>query len=273
MLMPKPQQLNFLYPPGGIDLFCRRIKEQIVEAGGKVITGISPGAIEHERGNITAVITEGLRYPVDVLIWTAPITTLFDLLGYDQVGLQYLALVIYNLEMETPPLQNYQWCYFGNKEIVFSRATNPAQFDSSLTPPGKGSLCVEVTCKPDSNVWNNPESLKETIIEQLVATGSITDKNVVKNIHIEKIPDTYPVYDINYLEKLAVVREKLRNFHNLFLCGRTGLFWYNNMDHSIENAFNVVEKAMGHSLETAHKRLEDPFHLGAAVGDPSCSLV
>ncbi|MCE1246171.1 MAG: FAD-dependent oxidoreductase [Firmicutes bacterium] len=273
MLMPKPKQLNFLYPPGGIDVFCKRIEQQIVEGGGKVITGVSPSAIEHEKGNITAIIAEGLRYEADVMIWTAPITTLFDLLGFDPVGLQYLALVIYNIEMEEPPLQNYQWCYFGNKEILFSRATNPAQFDNNLIPPGKGSLCMEITCKPGSEIWKNPEALNEQIVEQLVSTRSIRSKDVVRKIHTERIPDTYPVYDINYLEKLSVVREKLRVFHNLFLCGRTGLFWYNNMDHSIENAFTVVEKALGHSVETAHKRLEDPFHLGAAVGDPSCSTV
>ena len=265
--------MNFLYPPDGIAQFCERIKTKIEKMGNTVITGVKPEDIEHENYNIKSIKVNGKKYPVDMVIWTAPITTLFDLLKFKQPGLNYLALNIYNLEMSEPPIQNYQWCYFGSKDIVFSRTTNPAQFSEDLVPKKCGALCVEVTCREGSGLWENPGKLNDQIISQLAKAKSISDKKVVKDIHIEKIPATYPVYDINYLEKLDIVREKLRSFHNLFLAGRTGLFWYNNMDHSIENAMGVVEKVLGHSPETAHKRLEDPFHLGAAVGDPSCVAV
>jgi len=273
MMMPKPKQLNFLYPPGGIDIFCSRMKDRIMEMSGRVITGVKPGNIEHDGQNIISVQIGDETYNPDIVIWTAPITTLFDLMKLEPTGLNYLSLLIYNLEMSEPPLQDYQWCYFGNKDIIFSRATNPAHFDRNMIPDNSGALCVEVTCMENSETWNNPEKLNDDIIDGMVRARSISNRDVVKNIHIEKIPDTYPIYDINYPEKLAIVREKLRKFHNLFLAGRTGLFWYNNMDHSIENAFGVVEKVMGHTPETAHKRLEDPFHLGAAVGDPSCAVV
>jgi len=273
MLMPKPRQLNFLYPPGGIEVFCDRIREKFEGAGGKVLIGVVPEIIRHDKGNIHSVNVSGVDYQTDVVIWTAPITTLFELLGFEPTGLKYLALNIYNLEMSEPPLHDYQWCYFGSKNQIFSRATNPAQFDTRLIPPGKGALCVEVTCMENGDEWNNPDRLNDTIIQGLVDSRSISGKNVVKDIHIERIPDTYPIYDIDYLDKLEVVRGKLRKFHNLFLAGRTGLFWYNNMDHSIENAMGVVEKVVGHSPETAHRRLEDPFYLGAAVGDPSCLTV
>lgn len=273
MMIPKPRQLNFLYPPGGIDVFCSRMRDRIIEMGGKVITGKSPGKIEHDGQNITSVQVGDEIYRPDMVIWTAPITTLFDLMNLDPTGLKYLSLLIFNLEMNEPPLQDYQWCYFGSEDVIFSRATNPAQFDKNMIPQNTGALCVEVTCMEDSKTWQHPEKLNDDIIDGMVRAKSISSKNVVKNIHIERIPDTYPIYDIDYLEKLSIVREKLRKFHNLFLAGRTGLFWYNNMDHSIENAFGVVEKVVGHTPETAHKRLEDPFHLGAAVGDPSCAMV
>lgn len=270
MLMPKPQQLNFLYPPGGIAVFCEKMREKIESMGAVVKTGVKPEDILHDGSNIRSITVDGEKHEVDMVIWTAPITTLFDLLKLEQPGLNYLALNIYNLEMSEPPIQNYQWCYFGSKDQVFSRTTNPAQFSEELLPRGCGALCVEVTCMEGSDVWDKPEKMNDKIISGLVESRSISDKKVVKDIHIERIPDTYPIYDIRYLEKLKIVKEKLQKFHNLFLAGRTGLFWYNNMDHSIENAIGVVEKVLGHSPETAHKRLEDPFHLGAAVGDPSC---
>ncbi len=273
MLMPKPRQLNFLYPQGGCDLFCQRLKSLIEEHRGKVYTSLSPTKMLHDEHIIHTVQAKDKVFKPDVIIWTAPLTDLFDLLKLKKPSLNYLALLVYNLEMSEPPSQNYQWCYFGSSEIIFSRTTNTAQFDPHNVPHGKGGLCVEVTCNVGSELWENPEKIVDRIISDLDKVKSISSKKVVKEVHIEKIPNTYPVYDIDYLEKLDIVRKELKKFHNLFLAGRTGLFWYNNMDHSIENAQNVVKKVMGHSPETLHIKLKDPLHLGAAVGDPSCATI
>lgn len=271
MLMPKPRQLNFIYPPGGINQFCEKLKDRIISMGGRVITDAQVTSLHQWEGVITKACFCDESFETDAVIWTATIDVLFQLLKEKPTGLQYLALCLYNIELEKPPLETYQWCYFGNKDIVFSRSTNPAQFDPRMVPEGKGALCVEVTCMKDSDTWSSPEKLKDSLVNQLMETRTIESKSHVKEIHIERVPYTYPIYDIDYLQKLAVVRKKMREINNLFLAGRTGLFWYNNMDHSVENAFSVVEKVLGHSPETAHKRLEDPLHLGAAVGDPTCS--
>lgn len=270
MLMPRPRQLNFLYPFGGCDVFAEKLKSRIIAGGGEVITGATPTKISHDGKNILEVEFGERRFEPELVVWTAPIDELFKLLGIENPNLTYLPLIIYNVELSEPPVQSYQWCYFGSKDQVFSRSTNPAQFDEGCVPGGKGALCVEATCRPDSDTWRHPEKLNDKVIEGLVKTKSISSKSVIKEIHVERVPNTYPVYDIDYVEKLSVVKEKLKKFENLFLAGRTGLFWYNNMDHSIENAFCVVKKVLEHSPETAHKRQLEPLHLGAAAGDPSC---
>ncbi len=53
----------------------------------------------------------------------------------------------------------------------------------------------------------------------------------------QKIPETYPVYTLDYKKKLASIKVP----HNLFLTGRCGSFWYNNMDHSIDQALSIVK--------------------------------
>ena len=40
------------------------------------------------------------------------------------------------------------------------------------------------------------------------------------------------------------MREAIGGFNNLHLAGRTGLFWYNNMDHSMENAFQLSRRLL-----------------------------
>jgi protoporphyrinogen oxidase len=273
MLMPRPRQLNFLYPAGGCGQVSERLKKGIIAAGGQVLTGTVVSSIRHDSSRILELRAGDRRFEnPDGVIWTAPITGLFDLMGFSQPGLQYLPLIIYNLEMSEPPLKNYQWCYFGGREQIFSRTTNPAQFDPANVPAGRGALCVEVTAPPGSGYWEDPGKLRDRVVQDLVKSGSIRDAGVVQDVHVERIADTYPVYDVDYLDKLAEVRRRLRPVQNLYLAGRTGLFWYNNMDHSIENAMGVAEKILSPAAGGLGDRALDPFPLGASVGDPTCAL-
>lgn len=271
MLMPKPNQLNFLYPRGGCDVFCENLRSLVEEKGGEIITGAQPEIIEHDRRRISKIVAGGREYRADEIIWTAPLTDLFDLLGFPQPGLKYLNLVLFNIMLNEPPLKDYQWCYFGSRDRVFSRTTDPAQFAKNNVPQNEGALCVEVTSPTGCGHWNEPERLIDEVIDQLAGCGSISGKSAVKDVKTERVSNTYPIYDIGYVEKLNKVRKLLHPVSNLHLAGRTGLFWYNNMDHSIFNAMEVVERITVEGFDRETSRRADPFHLGAAVGDP-CSV-
>jgi protoporphyrinogen oxidase len=60
----------------------------------------------------------------------------------------------------------------------------------------------------------------------------------------ERVPDSYPIYHKDYPRELDKARSALGQFSNLRLAGRTGLFWYNNMDHSMENAFQLTRRML-----------------------------
>ena len=61
--------------------------------------------------------------------------------------------------------------------------------------------------------------------------------------HVERIPQTYPVYSINYPRKLKKTFQWVDDtWENLTLIGRTGRFWYNNMDHSIAASLEVADR-------------------------------
>ncbi len=57
--------------------------------------------------------------------------------------------------------------------------------------------------------------------------------------HIARIPKAYPSYSGVYSE-FEKVRAFLDSVSNLFVCGRNGMHRYNNMDHSMLSAFEVV---------------------------------
>ena len=68
---------------------------------------------------------------------------------------------------------------------------------------------------------------------------------------MEKIKNSYPIYELNYRDKLKNVFDALGSFNNLVLAGRTGCFWYNNMDHSIEQAIDIFNKITGEAKNNA----------------------
>ncbi len=90
------------------------------------------------------------------------------------------------------------------------------------------------------DVWNNPEKLIDNVKENLVKVKLINNLESILNIHIEKMKETYPIYEIYYREELQKTLDNLSSIENLVLTGRCGLFWYNNMDHSIGASLKLV---------------------------------
>src|SRR4029079_400402 len=175
--------------------------------------------IDREGRKITAVYAGGERLEADSMVWTAPLTTLNAMLGIQDVALEYLSTIFYNFEIGKPPRMDYQWTYFGGDEI-FSRVTSPEAFLPSTVPAGKSGLCIEFTCREGDERWQNPDRYTQAIISDLVRTGTIDAASDVERVHIERVPNTYPIYKLNYLTQLIANLRALARYSNLLLAGR-----------------------------------------------------
>ena len=242
-MMPKPVETMFLYPPTGVGRFSDRLAESITAAGGRIVLGQALTGVETAGRRVVAVTAGGERIATENLVWTAPLTTLNTLLGVKNVDLEYLSTIFLNFEIGKPPRLDYQWTYFGGDE-VFSRGTAPEAFLPSTVPPGKSGLCVEVTCRQGDARWENPESLRQPVVDDLVRTGMIAAAADIERVHIERVPFTYPIYKLNYMQELTRNLRELGQYSNLLLAGRCGRFWYNNMDHSIGQGLTMADKVI-----------------------------
>jgi protoporphyrinogen oxidase len=240
-MMPKPVETMFLYPPHGVGRFSDKLAETITKAGGRIILGQDVTGIETAGRRVTGVIAGAERIATDNIVWTAPLTTLNSLLNVTSVDLEYLSTIFLNFEVGKPSRLDYQWTYFGGDEI-FSRVTAPEAFLPSTVPPGKSGLCVEVTCRQGDARWQNPETLRQPVIDDLVRTGMIAAASDIEQVHIERVPFTYPIYKLNYMQELTRNLRELGQYSNLLLAGRCGRFWYNNMDHSIGQGLTMADK-------------------------------
>lgn len=245
--LPKPVETTFLYPPHGVGRFSDLLTEGIKTANGSVQLGSPVTAIETSGNRIVAVETGGRRVPVQNLVWTGPMSEILSLLGIKGIDLEYLSTIFYNLELARPDKMDFQWTYYGGDEI-FSRVTTPSAFAKTTLPAGKGALCIEMTCREGDERWQHPERYTDAIIKDLVRTKTIDAASDVERVHIECVRNTYPIYKLNYLGELKRSLAELGRYSNLLLAGRSGRFWYNNMDHSIGQGLTMAEKILKGSV-------------------------
>lgn len=242
-LLPKPVETTFLYPPTGVGRYSERLTDGIRTHGARVLLGSPIEDLRAEGERITAVRAGGAWIPCENLIWTGPLDVINRLLGLTGVDLEYLSTIFYNLEISKPVKLDYQWIYYGGDEI-FSRVSAPVVFASTMAPAGQSGLCVEFTCREGDERWRQPERYTDAILRDLVRTHTIDRASDVAAVHIETVPNTYPIYKLNYLTELTRNLKVLARYRNLLLGGRCGRFWYNNMDHSIGQGLTMADKIL-----------------------------
>jgi len=60
-----------------------------------------------------------------------------------------------------------------------------------------------------------------------------------------RMEKAYPVYDSNYQENVAIIRQALAAFDNLQVVGRNDMHKYNNQDHSMMTGLLAARNIQG----------------------------
>lgn len=245
ILFSKSPDTQFIYPrSGGIGVFAEKIANQITQLGGTILTSRTVKEICCQGDRITSVITDGGEsIPTTHVFWSGSLESLRRVGGAPESvpRLHYMSTVLFNYVMRKSNPLEFQWCYFGDKAMSASRACLPKNFNPSLVPPGKDSVCVEISCSEDSAAWNDPARL-DCVVETFLLHARILDSHDnVEEYQVERIHETYPLYVLNYPRKLKGMFDWVHHtWHNCSLIGRTGRFWYNNMDHSIGASLKIA---------------------------------
>jgi protoporphyrinogen oxidase len=242
-LLPKRAKTHFLYPIGGMDRFNETIVMRVLSRGGQVRVGTDTRLLGMP-GGVPMVKAGEETIKADRIFWSGPVTKAYeDLVGAKpRRRLKYLSLALFNIEARHVNHDGNQWTYFSSPNFVLTRTSYPVNFDPSLVPSGMGSVTAEITLpEGDQSVpWGDWE---EKVLEELEA-AQVCLRNDVRDVHRELIPYAYPLYELDYQRRLKAVHSELEAFPGLVLIGRTGKFWYNNMDDSIGDAMGIATEAL-----------------------------
>lgn len=246
---PADSLKEFSYVRGGAGTLVKHFREKAEAAGARVELGAEAERIELDgAGRAVAVAArrggEALRFPADIVASTVPLPRLLDTLlppapflaGAREAaaGLAFLDVILVCLIVRRPRLSNDNWLYFPEKRFIFNRAYEAKNFDPSMAPEGRTILCLEITHRQgEAPPGGDDEALIATVGGQIAATGLLNPQEIERGV-VARIPYAYPLYTLDYGERVERTLAGLEQVGNLITLGRQGLFIHNNMDHSIE---------------------------------------
>lgn len=237
---------EFLYPRrGGIGAIARRYHQRIVARGGEVRLAAPLRGIELEGRRVRRVHFECFgeveSLEPDHVINTAPLPALVEALfpaPRAEVlaaarALEHVAIVFVYLEVLRPTVSADHWIYLPEKSLRVHRVSEFKNFSDTSAPGETTALCCEITCRAGDATWRmDLEEAARVAAADLEACGLVAAKET-RPLDLARLPHAYPVYDLEYRERLERLRREVGLVEGLTTTGRQGLFRYDNMDHSI----------------------------------------
>ena len=115
----------------------------------------------------------------------------------------------------------------------------------------KTSLGMEYFCSQGDGLWGlTDQELHDLASRELVRLG-LWDGLGAEQGPVFRQTKAYPVYNLSYRKHLAVIQHFLEPFGNLQIIGRSGMYRYNNMDHSMISGMQAAKHlvAQNHRLK------------------------
>ncbi|MFQ5650642.1 MAG: FAD-dependent oxidoreductase [bacterium] len=239
----------FYYPKRGFGRIPERMKEEIVKAGGRVLTGVSPTRITSKDFGVQDVHigsngTSGLL-PCDLLISSIPLDILANLMKHDDdhevngmlenaQRLQYRTTFLVYIFLNQDRVTDQHWIFFPERDLIFSRVFEQKRMSEEMCPSGRTVLGCDFTDEVGGTLSRlSDEELAERCVSDLAKLEMIK-REWVTGMHVRRLPKFYPRYDLHYKETVGRLYQSAKRYKNLLTTGRIGFYNYNNSDHCVD---------------------------------------
>ena len=134
------------------------------------------------------------------------------------------------------------WIYIHDPSVQVGRIQNFKSWSPFMVPdPTMACYGLEYFCFEGDGLWASSNEDLIALGKKEIAQIGLTDPSSVLDGYVVRQPKAYPVYDHEYKDHLANIREDLEAYSGLYLIGRNGMHKYNNQDHSMMTAMLAVK--------------------------------
>jgi protoporphyrinogen oxidase len=161
------------------------------------------------------------------------------------------------------------WIYIHDPSVQVGRIQNFKSWSPYMVPdPTMACYGLEYFCFEGDGLWASSNEDLIALGKKEIAQIGLTDPSSVLDGYVVRQPKAYPVYDHEYKDHLATIREDLEAYKGLSLIGRNGMHKYNNQDHSMMTAMlatkNIVAGKELYNLWDVNEDAE--YHEGGDRG-------
>jgi protoporphyrinogen oxidase len=248
---------EFHYPRFGPGMMWSAVAERIERGGGEVRFGTDVLRIlRRDRAVLGVRIARGGREETvrgTDFISSMPVTELVRRLDPPAPAavleaarkLKYRDFLTVCLIVDRPELFPDNWIYVHEPDVRVARIQNFKNWSPDMVPdPGKTSLGLEYFCNEGDPLWTMSDAELIELGRREIDRIGLARYADVEDGCVFRVPKSYPVYDSDYGEHLAVVREFVDGLTNCHTVGRNGLHRYNNQDHSMLTGMYAVRNML-----------------------------
>lgn len=268
---------EFMYPRDGYVRIPQRMAEDItaISDSNSVLLESNVTRINYRGPNDFEVFysnVDGSEHSVNAttLVSTIPLGVLPRIMepACDQKvidaarGLTFRALITVNVILKKEQVSIDTWLYVQDEDILFGRLHEPKNWSPAMVPDqSTTSLVLECFCTKDDHIWNmTDEEVGKRCVEDLEKKLKFIDSAEVIDFSCVRTLQAYPVYDLEYAEKIKTINDFLSGFEGLHIVGRGGTHRYNNADHSIEMGLLLGRKILGYEVDHMNVNTEAEYH-------------
>ena len=166
-------------------------------------------------------------------------------------SLVFRDIICVNLIIKKKQVSVDTWLYVQDEDVLFGRLHEPKNWSPAMVPNDETtSLVLECFCTKGDKVWEmSDDAIAKQCIEDLESKLKLINSDEVIDWVIVRALQAYPVYDMEYLGKIELVKDFLAQFEGLYIVGRGGTHRYNNADHSIEMGLLLGRHLLGYEVD------------------------
>ena len=269
---------EFQYPRLGPGMMWEKMRDRINERGGQVEMNVSVrrvlrdaysvSGLEVERrdedGNVETDMVSGEHYISsmalrDLVLAMDPPAPANVVAAAHRLKYRDFLIVVLILDHPAPFSDN--WIYVHSGSVKVGRIQNFAAWSPDMLPnQDQASIGMEYFLNVTDAMWSLPDDQLITMASaELEAIGLAAAATVVDGTVIRQ-PKAYPVYDTEYQEAVATIKEWIGQFDNLQTVGRNGLHRYNNQDHSMLTGILAAKNVLGEKHDLWDVNVERSYH-------------
>jgi len=162
--------------------------------------------------------------------------------------------------------KNIHWLYFGDKNIIFNRLTEPKKMSENTCPKNTSYLTAEITYSKGDNIDKlSEEKIVELVLKDILKTKIVEKKDFLYGTS-NKEPFVYPLMFNNYQSELSKIKSELLKFSQLYSVGTGGDFNYADSQIIFHKAFDLAEIISNKDIKSINiKRDKSSFNFNKNI--------